>query len=96
MNSLAFNRKANPFGARLKALYGSDIGHFDVIDMSEVVPEAYELVDDGLISEDDFRDFVFSNPAHFLGDTNPRFFSGTRVEQQVAAELAATTAAATD
>jgi predicted TIM-barrel fold metal-dependent hydrolase len=96
MNSLAFNRKANPFGARLKALYGSDIGHFDVIDMSEVVPEAYELVDDGLISEDDFRDFVFGNPAHFLGDTNPRFFSGTRVEQQVAAELAATTAAATD
>jgi hypothetical protein len=29
---------------------GSDIGHFDLPDMLQPVPEAYELVEDGLIS----------------------------------------------
>ncbi|MFN0091624.1 MAG: amidohydrolase family protein [Acidimicrobiales bacterium] len=89
MNSWAFNTTANPFGARLKAVYGSDIGHFDVIDMNDVVPEAYELVDDGLITPADFRDFVFAHPVQFFGGTNPRFFEGTRVEAAAAAELAA-------
>jgi hypothetical protein len=27
---VAFDRRVNPFGARLNALFGSDIGHFDV------------------------------------------------------------------
>ena len=36
-------------GARLNALFSSDIGHFDVPDMTEVVPEAYELVEHGLL-----------------------------------------------
>src|SRR5262249_16183533 len=48
-NAWAFSRKANPFGARLGAVFGSDIGHFDVPDMTAVLHEAYELVDDGLI-----------------------------------------------
>jgi hypothetical protein len=34
-------------------------------DMAHVVPEAYELVGDGLISEDDFRDFVCANAVRF-------------------------------
>ena len=36
----AFNARANPLGARLNAIFSSDIGHFDVPDMTEVVPEA--------------------------------------------------------
>ena len=44
MNAWAFNRQCNPFGAQLNALFGSDIGHFDVANMSHVVPEAYDLV----------------------------------------------------
>src|SRR5229473_2303587 len=83
-NAWAFNRKVNPYGARLNAIFGSDIGHFDVPDMTDVLPEAYELVDDGLITEEDFRDFVFGNPARFWGGTNPDFFKGTVVEKQVA------------
>ena len=43
LNALAFDRRLNPAGARLNALFGSDIGHFDVPDMREVLPEAYEL-----------------------------------------------------
>jgi predicted TIM-barrel fold metal-dependent hydrolase len=86
-NAYAFNRKANPYGAKLNVLFGSDIGHFDVPDMKEVLPEAYELVEDGLITDDDFRDFLFVNPVRFWADANPNFFKGTRVEKQAAALL---------
>jgi predicted TIM-barrel fold metal-dependent hydrolase len=87
LNAWAFNSKVNPYGAKLKILFGSDIGHFDVPDMSEVLVEAHELVDDGLITLNEFRDFVFTYPAEFWAGTNPDFFRGTAVEKQVAAEL---------
>jgi predicted TIM-barrel fold metal-dependent hydrolase len=87
-NAWAFNRKANPMDARLNALFSSDIGHFDVPDMAEVVPEAYELVEHGLIDHDDFRDFMFANAVRFWGEVNPDFFKGTVVEKAAAAVLA--------
>ena len=87
-NAWAFNRKANPMGARLNALFSSDVGHFDVPDMAEVVPEAYELVEHGLIDDDDFRDFMFTNAVRFWGEVNPDFFKGTVVEKAAAAVLA--------
>ena len=80
-NAWAFNQKANPMGARLNALFSSDVGHFDVPDMAEVVPEAYELVEHGLINDDDFRDFMFTNAVRFWGEVNPDFFKGTAVEK---------------
>lgn len=88
MNALAFNTKINKFGARLKAIFSSDIGHWDVPDMTEVVEEAYELVEEGVITEDDFRDFVFANPAELYAQTNPDFFKGTAVESAVDALMA--------
>jgi predicted TIM-barrel fold metal-dependent hydrolase len=88
LNAWAFNRKANPMGARLNALFSSDIGHFDVPDMTEVVPEAYELVEHGLLTDDDFRDFMFTNAVRFWGEVNPDFFTGTVVEKQAAEVLA--------
>jgi hypothetical protein len=91
MNALAFNRLQNPGGSQLNAVFGSDIGHFDVLDMGEVLPEAYELVEDGLIDENDFRRFVFENPAKLWAEANPAFFSGTAVEGEVARALAAIT-----
>ena len=78
-NAWAFNRDCNPLGAEIKTLFGSDIGHFDVQDMAQVVPEAYELVEDGRIDAGGFRRFVFENPVRFWGKTNPQFFAGTRV-----------------
>jgi hypothetical protein len=73
--------------ARLNAIFSSDIGHFDVPDMTEVVPEAYELVEHGLINTDDFRDFMFANAVRFWGEVNPDFFKGTAVEKQAAEVL---------
>lgn len=86
-NSWAFNSDNNPLNANLKALFGSDIGHFDVADMTQVLPEAHELVDEDKITADDFRDFVFSNPVHFWGETNPDFFAGTRIAAAAKSEL---------
>ncbi|HXH85115.1 MAG TPA: amidohydrolase family protein [Candidatus Tectomicrobia bacterium] len=90
MNAWAFDRRVNPGGARLNAIFGSDIGHFDVPDMREVLPEAFELVEDGLITEDDFRDFSFANAVRLWGAGNPRFFEGTVVEKAAAEVLAQT------
>ena len=88
MNAWAFNRDTNPFGAQINALFGSDIGHFDVPNMADVLPEAYEFVEDGLMTADNFRDFVCTNPIRFWGEANPDFFKGTSVEQVAAAVLA--------
>jgi predicted TIM-barrel fold metal-dependent hydrolase len=84
MTALAFDSEKNALGARLRVILGSDIGHWDVTDVGNVLGEAYELVDDGLMSEDDFEAFAFANPVELYAGSNPGFFAGTRVEQQVA------------
>ncbi len=93
MNVTAFG-PANPFGARLNAIFSSDIGHFDVPDMLKPVPQAYEMVEDGLFSRDDFRDFTFANAVRLWGTQNPRFFEGTVVAEAAAAVLNPTLARA--
>ena len=85
INAWAFNTKGNPFGAKVRAFFSSDIGHWDVPDMTEVLEEAYELREHDLMTEDDFREFVFLNAARFYGGPNPSFFTGTVVEDAVAA-----------
>jgi len=50
--------------------------------MAEVVEEAYELVEKGIITQADFRDFVFANPVSFFGGVNPQFFDRTVVERE--------------
>ena len=82
MNAHAFNTRVNPLGARLRAIFSSDFAHWDVPDIREVVEEAYELVEHELMTEEDFRDFTFTNAAHFYGDMNPNFFKGTVVEEE--------------
>ena len=92
MNAQAFG-KTNPFGVKLNAIYSSDIGHFDVIDMRDPLREAHELVEDGFITSGDFREFVFGNTVRLWGTQNPAFFDGTRVATEARALLAAQTPA---
>ena len=73
---------------KLKPVFSSDIGHFDVTDMTEVLEEAFELVEDGLLGEDDFREFTFANAVKLHGGMNPEFFAGTAVERAAAEVLA--------
>jgi len=83
MNATAFNPKLNHFGVKLKALFSSDIGHWDVPDIRLPVAEAHELVEDGLMTDDDFRSFIFRNVAELHVQMNPDFFKGTAVEGAV-------------
>ncbi len=87
VNAWAFYPNVNPFAARLRAVFGSDIGHFDVPDMTQVLPEAYELVEQELIDEADFRDFVFTNPIRLWAGSNREFFRGTAIEVEAAKVL---------
>jgi len=79
----AFDERVNPAGARLRPIFGSDISHWDVSDMTEPVAEAYELVEDGLIGETEFREFTFLNPVRLHTGMNPEFFAGTVCERAV-------------
>jgi Amidohydrolase len=83
----AFDTKKNPYGAKLNAIFSSDIGHWDVVDIRGVTAEAYELIEHGLLNEDEFRDFMFSNAARMWGSMNPNFFKGTVVEREAAKVL---------
>ena len=83
----AFNTRANPLGARLRATLGSDMGHWDVPDMLGILPEAFEAVERGLMDEADFRRFAFSHPCEFFAGVNPEFFAGTTIEAHAAEGL---------
>jgi hypothetical protein len=84
MTAVAFDRR---LGALLKPVFSSDIGHFDVLDMTTVLHEAWELVERGLIDEGQFKQFTFTNAARLHTANNPSFFVGTVVEAAVAAEI---------
>jgi hypothetical protein len=52
--------------------------------MTEVLEEAWEMVDRGWIDEAAFKEFTFENPVRFYTGTNPDYFAGTVVEKAVA------------
>jgi predicted TIM-barrel fold metal-dependent hydrolase len=80
-NASAFDTKRNPMGARLNAVFSSDIGHWDVPDNRGVLAEAWEMVEAGLIERDDFRRFTFENPMALFTGTNENFFARTIVAE---------------
>jgi predicted TIM-barrel fold metal-dependent hydrolase len=84
MNVMAFNAAA---GLKVKAMMGSDIAHFDVPDPGEVLEEAWEMVEDGLINEQDFREFTLTNAVELHASMNPEFFKGTKVEAAAKEEM---------
>lgn len=87
MAAVAFDERLNPLGARIPALFASDIGHWDVPDFRRVLEEAWELVELGLLDSEGFRHFTFTNPVRLWAGTNPGFFEGTSVERAVREEL---------
>jgi hypothetical protein len=87
MNVLAFSPSLNSGGVTLPAVFASDVGHWDVPDIRQVIPEAYELVEKGQIDEEQFRAFVFDNPVRLWTGMNRDFFRGTPVESAVSKTL---------
>jgi predicted TIM-barrel fold metal-dependent hydrolase len=53
----------------LRAMFASDLGHWDVPDARAVLPEAWELVERGLVSTADFRAFTFEHAVRLWGPT---------------------------
>lgn len=74
-------------GTKLRPVFGSDIGHFDVADMTHPLVEAYELIEDGYVNEEQFREFTYLNVAQLHTRMNPGFFAGTIVESAVRKDL---------
>jgi hypothetical protein len=79
----AFNARANPLGVKINAIYSSDVGHWDVPDLREVLAESWALVEQGAISEADFKAWTFDNPYKFYTEANERFFEGTAVGEKL-------------
>jgi len=80
MVAVAFDRRLSPVGLPLKAMLGSDIGHWDVLDATTILGEAWRLVQAKLLTPDNLRDFSFVNPAMYHLSMNPDYFAGTVVE----------------
>jgi hypothetical protein len=66
-------------GTRLGAMFASDLGHWDVPDATGVLPEAWELVERGLVDVDAFRAFTHDHALELWG---PRLFADTVVAQR--------------
>ena len=77
----AFNRKANPFGDRVKAFLGSDSGHWDVPDITAVTANTYSMVEREIITEEDLHYFLSIHPLELYTSLNRDFFKGTAVEK---------------
>jgi predicted TIM-barrel fold metal-dependent hydrolase len=75
----AFDARGEHPAPPLRAILGSDIGHWDVPDVTQVLHEAWELVEQRRLSEAQLRAFLFENPVSLFAGANPRFFEGTRI-----------------
>jgi predicted TIM-barrel fold metal-dependent hydrolase len=83
-----FNTEVHGTTFSLRALLSSDIGHWDVTDMTDVVAESHELVEDGYLTPDQWREIVFENPVEMYRRANPTFFDGTPVGDYLARQVA--------
>jgi hypothetical protein len=87
----AFTNPAIPLGARLNAMFSSDIGHWDAADVTAVLADVWEPLEHGWLSAAQVRDLVFANAARFYLESNPAFFRGTVLESEVLGMSEATT-----
>ncbi|CAB4769922.1 unannotated protein [freshwater metagenome] len=45
--------------------------------MADVVVDAHRMVREGVLTDEDFYEFVFANPVSLLTGASPGFFDGT-------------------
>ena len=81
----SFNTEFDSGNFPQRVLLSSDIGHWDVTNMADVVTESYELVTEGYVTPEQWRKVVFENPVEMYRRANPNFFDGTRVGQYLSA-----------
>lgn len=76
----ALDGPGNPMGVRLRPVFSSDIGHWDVPNLDAPLPNSYKLLSQGRVSKDDYRAFVFEEVVRLHTRLNPDFFTGTAIE----------------
>ena len=77
-----------------KAFWGSDINHWDITDASFALSDAYTHMEERLLVEDDFEDYMFTKVILFHAGLNPNSFTGTVLEDAAGKVLSQTAAAA--
>jgi predicted TIM-barrel fold metal-dependent hydrolase len=77
---IAFDTNRLPGDRPLHPIFSSDIGHWDVAHLHEVLPEAHEHLEHGWMDADQFRAFVCDNTIRMYRSANTDFFRGTVVE----------------
>ena len=76
----AFNKKVNPLGVQMEAGYDVSVS---IPDLTKVLSDTWSLVERGALTEENFRDLVFTHPYNFFAGKNPAFFNGTAVEKKL-------------
>jgi predicted TIM-barrel fold metal-dependent hydrolase len=84
---LAFGLRVGHVPLTLRAMLGTDVSHWDAPVMDEVLPEAYEALEDERVDAEQFEAFTFSNAVRLHGGVNPGFFDGTVCEKEARAVL---------
>jgi predicted TIM-barrel fold metal-dependent hydrolase len=84
---LAFGLELGGRRVALRPLLGTDVSHWDAPVMNEVLPEAYEALEEGRVDEAQFEAFTFSNAVLLHGGVNRSFFDGTVCEKEARAVL---------
>ena len=79
--ALAFDAKFSQGSPQLKALFSSDIGHWDVPNAQDVVPGVRSLRADGLLDGDGSASLTHVNVIRAHGGMRDDFFDGTRVSE---------------
>ncbi len=77
---IAFDTKRLPGDKPLRPIFSSDIGHWDVAHMEDVLPEAFEHIEYGWMDAAGFRDFMCDNAIRMFAGANRDFFAGTVLE----------------
>lgn len=88
LTAMAFDTRLLPDRRPLNAIFSSDAGHWDLLDMRSVLADAHRLVARRCLDREDFRAFMFGNAVRLFAESNPAFFAGTDIETDVARELA--------
>jgi hypothetical protein len=79
----ALDGPGNKLGVELRPLFSSDVGHWDVPQLTDPLPNSWSLVESGRLSREAYRRFAFELPARVHLAMNPDFFAGTAVEAAV-------------